>query len=317
MISALVKKEPSPLPPDAKPENPIDATAEENLLAALDRSAERIETPCGNGRMVWRRWGAGPPLVLLHGGYGSWRHWVKTIPGLQGERTLYVPDLPSLGESDDAPAPGTPEAIAGIVGSGLDAIGIPDDALDLVGFSFGSLVGGHVAAQRSPLRSFTMVGPGAFGLKRNNIELLKIEPGMSVAEQREIHRTNLGRLMIADPTKIDELAITIQQANVARARIKSRRFSKTELAGDRAAPGPPAKAQRDLGRQGRGDGAPFRRTRRIAALHSSRRVDPHRSGCRPLGRVRGSHNLQCPAHTAARPPTLGGLGLYALKIFFI
>jgi pimeloyl-ACP methyl ester carboxylesterase len=217
----IIEKEPSPLLPDAK-------STVEDLLAALDRSAERIETPCGNGRMVWRRWGAGPPLVLLHGGYGSWRHWCKTIPGLQGERTLYVPDLPGLGESDDAPAPGTPETIAGIVGIGLDALGIPDDALDLVGFSFGSLVGGHVAAQRSPLRSLTLVGPGAFGLKRNNIELLRIEPAMSAAEQREIHRTNLGRLMIADPAKIDELAITIQQANVARARVKSRRFSKTD-----------------------------------------------------------------------------------------
>jgi pimeloyl-ACP methyl ester carboxylesterase len=218
----IIDKELSPLLPDAEP------TAEEDLLAALDHSAERIETPCGNGRMVWRRWGAGPPLVLLHGGYGSWRHWAKTIPGLEGERTLYVPDLPSLGESDEAPAPGTPEAIAGIVGIGLDGLGIADDALDLVGFSFGSLVGGHIAAQRGPLRSLTLVGPGAFGLLRNNIELLKIEPAMGVAEQREIHRTNLGRLMIADPAKIDELAITIQQANVARARIKSRRFSKTD-----------------------------------------------------------------------------------------
>jgi pimeloyl-ACP methyl ester carboxylesterase len=210
-------------PPDAKAEAP-----ETDLLQALEASAERIDTPCGAGRMVWRRWGSGPPLVLLHGGYGSWSHWVRTIPALRHERTLYVPDIPGLGESAEAPAPATPEIIAGIIGAGIDALGIPDESLDLVGFSFGSLVGGHLAVRRRPLRSFTLVGPGAFGRMRNNIELAKIEPGMSAAEQRAIHRDNLSRLMIADPAKIDELAVTIQRTNVARARVKSRRFSKTE-----------------------------------------------------------------------------------------
>jgi pimeloyl-ACP methyl ester carboxylesterase len=213
----------------------LEASAEmpgADVLQALDDAAERIETPCGDGRMVWRRWGAGPPLVLLHGGYGTWRHWIRTIPALQGQRTLYVADLPGLGESDEAPAPATPVSIAHVVGLGLDRLGIRDEALDLVGFSFGSLVGSHVAAQRRPLRSLTLVGPGAFGLKRNNVELVRIERGMTPAEQRAIHRDNLGLLMIADPAKIDELAVTIQQIGVGLARVKSRRFSKTEAVTD-------------------------------------------------------------------------------------
>ncbi|MCZ8108255.1 MAG: alpha/beta fold hydrolase, partial [Burkholderiales bacterium] len=76
--------------------------------APLEASARRVETPCGEGRMVWRIWGEGPPLVLLHGGYGSWLHWIRTIPAFADRRTLHVPDLPGLGDSDEAPAPGAP-----------------------------------------------------------------------------------------------------------------------------------------------------------------------------------------------------------------
>ena len=49
--------------------------APEALLARLDAAAQRFETPCGEGRMVWRSWGPRedetPPLVLLHGGSGD------------------------------------------------------------------------------------------------------------------------------------------------------------------------------------------------------------------------------------------------------
>ena len=38
----------------------------DDILNRLDASAERLETPCGDGRMVWRVWGAGRPLVLLN-----------------------------------------------------------------------------------------------------------------------------------------------------------------------------------------------------------------------------------------------------------
>ncbi|HEX4114045.1 MAG TPA: hypothetical protein VH020_16050, partial [Stellaceae bacterium] len=48
-------------------------------IAALDRVARHRETPCGDGTMVWREWGEGVPVVLLHGGYGSWQHWLRNI----------------------------------------------------------------------------------------------------------------------------------------------------------------------------------------------------------------------------------------------
>ena len=50
------------------------------LVAGVDAEGQRIETPCGDGSLVWRVWGSGPPLILLHGGYGSWTHWIRNVP---------------------------------------------------------------------------------------------------------------------------------------------------------------------------------------------------------------------------------------------
>ena len=41
--------------------------------------ATRHTTTSGAGEVVWRMWGAGTPLVLLHGGTGSWMHWVRNV----------------------------------------------------------------------------------------------------------------------------------------------------------------------------------------------------------------------------------------------
>jgi len=35
------------------------------MLARIDAEALKVETPTGGGRMVWRLWGEGEPLVLL------------------------------------------------------------------------------------------------------------------------------------------------------------------------------------------------------------------------------------------------------------
>jgi pimeloyl-ACP methyl ester carboxylesterase len=43
--------------------------------------------------------GAGRPLVLVHGGHGSWLHWVRNIEALSAKRTLWIPDLPGYGDS--------------------------------------------------------------------------------------------------------------------------------------------------------------------------------------------------------------------------
>jgi pimeloyl-ACP methyl ester carboxylesterase len=191
--------------------------------------ATRVETPCGDGAMVWHVWGAGPPLILLHGGYGSWTHWIRNVLPLSRAFTVAAPDLPGLGASATPPEPHTAEGLARIVVEGIDIVLPRDQSLHLAGFSFGGVLGGHVAAQLGErARAFTVVGSNGLGLIRQPTDLQRVPPGAAPAEELAVHRHNLGALMIADPTKIDELAVYLQSQNAPRGRVRSRRFSRAD-----------------------------------------------------------------------------------------
>lgn len=197
----------------------------------FEESAEAATTPCYGGDMVWRIWGDGPPLVLLHGGYGSWRHWIKNIGPLSQSRRLYVADNPGLGDSASVPLPHTAEKLASVIVEGIDGL-IPAPAqFDLVGFSFGGLLGGHVAATMGArLRNLVVVAPGGLGIPRTTERppLAKIRPHMSADELVAAHRHNLSVIMLHDTGKIDDLALHLQQETVKRARVKSPVIARTD-----------------------------------------------------------------------------------------
>jgi 2-hydroxy-6-oxonona-2,4-dienedioate hydrolase len=199
------------------------------FVEGIAAEAQRIETPCGEGSMVWRVWGSGPPLVLLHGGYGSWTHWIRNVLVLAREFTVIAADLPGLGESATPPEPHSAEGLARIVVDGLGTILPGGERFHLTGFSFGGVLGGHVAALLGDqVRGFTIVGSNGLGLPRQPTELERQKPGGTVEELLAIARYNLGVLMIADKGKIDDLAVYIQYMNAPRGRIRSRRFSRTD-----------------------------------------------------------------------------------------
>ena len=200
---------------------PEDAPGAVTALRRLDAEARRAESPCGDGGMVWRSWGDGPALVLLHGGAGSWQHWVRTVPAFSRTHRVLAPDLPGLGESADPPAPPDMTTISAIVAAGLDGLLGPRAAYDLVGFSFGASVGGHLALLHGGrVRSLTLLGPGGLVRPRTPMVLERVrdKTGEALAEA---HRTNLLRIMIADPARIDALAIAIQDWNASHARLDS------------------------------------------------------------------------------------------------
>jgi pimeloyl-ACP methyl ester carboxylesterase len=209
--------------------------APEAVLARLERAARRVETPCGEGSMVWHVWGeeAAEPLVLLHGGSGSWRHWARNVETLARRRLVICPDLPGLGESAMPPPAADPAPVAAIVREGLlgilgDGAGGPRGGhrtYDLCGFSFGALLSGHVAAQSGgELRSVTLVGAGALGPRRQVTELTKVR-SLEGEARIAAHRHNLAALMFAEPRNIDPLALAIQEWNTRRARFQSRGFA--------------------------------------------------------------------------------------------
>lgn len=198
----------------------VDGVAAEAVL---------IETPCGDGTMIWHIWGAGPPLVLFHGGYGSWTHWIRNVLPLSRAFTVIAPDLPGLGASATPPEPHTAEGLARILVEGLDIVMPRRERLHLAGFSFGGVLGGHVAAQLGDrVRAFTVVGSNGLGLIRQPTDLQRVPPGAASEEALAVHRHNLGALMIADRAKIDELAVYIQSTNAPRGRVRSRRFSRAD-----------------------------------------------------------------------------------------
>jgi 2-hydroxy-6-oxonona-2,4-dienedioate hydrolase len=192
-------------------------------VARLDAMATKTTTPCGDGAMVWREFGAGPTLVLLHGGFGSWLHWFRCIEPLAAHYRLLVPDLPGLGESADAPEPYDGYSIAAIVADGLRMLVPPGELFDMAGFSFGGVIGGHVAAMLDgTAASMTFVGSGGMGLgrplRRKMVSWRKAETPESLMEA---HGHNLRALMLERPESVDETALHIQWRNTNQARTKS------------------------------------------------------------------------------------------------
>ena len=202
------------------------------VVAAIDSRAERIATPCGNGSMIWRRWGPrsgrGPALVLLHGGYGSWTHWLRNVETLGARFSVLACDLPGLGDSDDAPKPYSAESLAAIVAEGITRIA-PGESVAICGFSFGSVIGGHVAAQMGTrVSSLLLLGAAGLGLPRKPLPLTRVEPGMTPAQIADVQRGNLIALMFGDARRIDDLAVHLQNENTRRGRLDSRPIAFTD-----------------------------------------------------------------------------------------
>ena len=202
------------------------------------RSVERT-TPCGEGRMVWRVWGAGPPAVLLHGGSGSWTHWLRTIPALENKFRLYVADIPGMGDSDLPPfaydsdrLQESTDRLAEVVCAGIAEL-IPDERYGLVGFSFGSVMGGYVAARHNDrITSFTTIGAAALGVPWPGLtgSLRSLEDGMTTDEIMAVQRHNLHVIMLSTPPDdIDDLAAWLQSENTRRARIRSHMVAPSDI----------------------------------------------------------------------------------------
>ena len=175
-------------------------------------AARRIETPCGEGSMVWRVWGDGPPLVLLHGGSGSWRHWVRNMEPLARGRRVICPELPGLGESAMPPPAESPAPVAAVVRAGLARCSARHPLRPLRLLLRRPARRPYRRPGGGELRSVTLVGAGALGLRRQMTSLVKVRS--LVGEARiAAHRHNLAALMFADPAGIDPLALAMQEGN--------------------------------------------------------------------------------------------------------
>ena len=100
----------------------------------------------------------GPPLVLLHGLGGSRSNWAFVAPELARTRRVLVVDLPGHGRSTALPAAPGLGPYADRVAKLLEDEG--HAPADVVGHSFGGLVGIRLAARRPELvRSLVLAPP--------------------------------------------------------------------------------------------------------------------------------------------------------------
>lgn len=196
-----------------------------SLLTDLDAAATRIETSHAHGRTVCRLWGdpAAPAMALCHGSFGAWSHWVRNIGPLSKRYHVMALDLPGMGESDQPPEPISADSMGAIVADAIDQA-LPDGKrFQLVGFSFGGIVGGQAAlALQHRIDRFTIIGSNALGLPlAERGAMAKPNRNMTADEIRAVHRQNLGVIMFGDHSRIDDMALTLQQENTRRARSRS------------------------------------------------------------------------------------------------
>lgn len=217
------------LPLSATPAAAALAAARERIVALDQRAARHTVALAGGRSMAWRRFGDGPPLVLIHGGHGSWLHWVRNIDALSAAHALWLPDLPGYGDSDLVEPAGVEEIIDSVVRS-LDALVGPRVPLDLCGFSFGGLVAARVAAARGHVRRLAVIGTAGHGLEsRYKLEMRNWRLATAPEALWAALRNNLAALMLHDPQSIDALALEVHRACCTATRFRSKTISRSAL----------------------------------------------------------------------------------------
>ncbi len=192
--------------------------------------------PSAGGSTVLHHWvPAQPnglaPLVLFHGGSGSWTHWVRSIgPLLEAGHDVWAVDLPGFGASDVPPGVVDADGMLPVLADMLQAL-FPQQTVRLVGFSFGGMTAGMLAAAYPHLVQ-QLVVVGAPGIGLTNKHPFRLKGWRHLPEPREQlrnHVFNLGELMLHDHSVIDRNTVALHVANVQRDQLPRRRISSTDV----------------------------------------------------------------------------------------
>ncbi|MFO1188788.1 MAG: alpha/beta fold hydrolase [Alphaproteobacteria bacterium] len=179
------------------------------------------------GGLAVTRAGNGPPLVVLHGGMGSWTHWVRNLKALAEHFSVYAFDLPGFGASDDISSDTSLDDYIGHVVTGIDAILPSPTRFAVAAFSFGGFIGtGVLARMNDRIKRASLLAPGGWGPHKGGavLEMKARRRDMTPAEVDETIRYNLSVMMLAHPESIDAETMEIQRHNVGAARFKHKRI---------------------------------------------------------------------------------------------
>jgi pimeloyl-ACP methyl ester carboxylesterase len=118
-----------------------------------------------------RVFGAGPPLLLVHGFMTSSYSWRYVLPALGARFTLYMPDLPGAGRSDKPKGSYAPDAIAAHLVALIDGLGIRGTPV------IGNSLGGYLtmrAALRDPAAISRLVNLHSPGIATARMRALRM-----------------------------------------------------------------------------------------------------------------------------------------------
>lgn len=173
------------------------------------------------------RAGNGPPLVLLHGGMGSWTHWVLNLKAFAEHFSVFAFDLPGFGASDDISSDTSLDDYIGHVAAGIEAVLPPPMPFTFAAFSFGGFIGtGVLARLNARVKRASLLAPGGWGPHKGGavLEMKARRRDMTPAEVDAVVRYNLSVMMLANPESIDAETLEIQRHNVDAARFKHKRI---------------------------------------------------------------------------------------------
>lgn len=208
-----------------------DAAAAHEAIARVQAQAVQHDVDYLGKNIRWRRFGEGSPLVLLHGGYGSWMHWLHNVEALAQQHTVWVPDMPGYNDSD-APDPVAREQdrMAPLIDALRVTLGIligDETPVDLAGFSFGGMVAARLATERGAVRRMALLGVVGHGTARRQWEeMVDWKSHADPQAMRTALHHNLRVQMLHETQSIDALALAIHEISCTRTRFVSKPISR-------------------------------------------------------------------------------------------
>lgn len=184
--------------------------------------------------VAYRSFGAGEPLVLLHGGAGNWQHWVRNVDALAQHFRVMAIDQPCYGDSDAVPWETDVESYLDLCHLAVEEMTAGAPRVHVTGFSFGGYIAAEIAVRMgSRTAALSMTGGAGYGRPEGRGFTLgsrkKLREGLgrepTPGELRVMHAENLGKLMLWDKSLIDDWTTDMQTRNVERTRFDSRRLS--------------------------------------------------------------------------------------------
>ncbi len=213
--------------------------AQHPLVAHWQAKAQVVRIAHAGGHLLLHHWPAAPalaqqavkaPVVLLHGGSGSWTHWVANLADLTAAgHAVWAVDMPGFGGSDPVPGQQDVDDTLALLAQMLEQC-FAGQAVQLMGFSLGGFTAGLLAAAYPHLvRQLVLVGAPGLGLRDKPIYRLQGWRHLPEPQAQLLrHCYNLEALMFADKRRIDRDTLALHVANVRRDRLPRRRLAATD-----------------------------------------------------------------------------------------